>query len=257
MRHILLAPLFATLLASTAWADEEAFPAAKDDVVLTLGGGGRVSPEWDGSKHYVLSPMPIIGLKFLRSPFTGQPSSDTGFGIAPSFRYLDKRNFDSTSKLYGLPDVAASFEAGLTVDYTDTNYRAFATVRQGMGGHHGQLFDLGVDGILHPMDKLKIEAGPRLSFATADYMRAYFGVTDATAASSGVAAYKIGGGYRGAGLNAVATWDFDKHWFARADAGWLHLSDDIAKSPIVKAEGTRDQFTFGVGVAYRFGTGWH
>jgi len=257
MRRTLLASLLASLLAQTAMAAEDVFPAATDDVVLTLGGGGRVSPEWDGSKHYVLSPMPIIGLKFLRSPLTGLPSSDIGFGIAPSFRWLDKRHFDASSKLSGVPDVATSVEAGLTVDYSDTHYRVFASARQGMGGHHGQVFDFGLDGILRPIDKLKLEAGPRVSFATADYMRAYFGVSDATAAATGIAAYKPAGGYRGAGLTAVATWDFDKRWFARADAGWLHLSDELGKSPIIKAEGTRDQFTFGLGVAYRFGYGWH
>ncbi len=256
MRRALLATLLLPALAGVASA-AETFPAPNDDVVVTLGGGARVAPEWDGSKHSVLSPMPIIGLKFLRSPLTGQPSSDTGFGIAPSFRLLGKRHFDPGSPLFGLADVATAFEAGLTVDYTDTNFRAFVTARQGFGGHHGQLFDLGVDGILHPMDKLKLEMGPRLSFATADYMRTYFGVSNAEALATGLSAYKPAGGYRGAGLAATATYDIDKRWFVRGDAGWTRLSDEITKSPIVKLDGRRDQFTVGLGVAYRFGTGWH
>lgn len=256
MRRTLLVPLLASLLATAATAAEP-LPAGQDDVIVTLGGGGRVEPDWDGSKKYVLSPMAIIGMKFLRSPFTGQPSSDTGFGIAPSFRYLGKRHFDPSSPLFGVADVAAAFEAGLTVDYTDTNFRAFVTARQGFGGHHGQIFEFGLDGILHPMDKLKIEAGPRISFATSDYMRAYYGLSDAEAVATGLSAYKPSGGYRGAGLAGIATYDIDAHWFVRADAGWTHLSDDIANSPVIKAEGRRDQFTVGLGVAYRFGTGWH
>mgnify|MGYP001766315192 CR=1 FL=1 len=227
---------------------------AGDDVVVTLGGGLKTEPGWDGSKSYVLSPFPIIGLRFLRSPLTGEPTSDTGIGFAPSFRYLTSRSFGPTSPLAGLPNVATAFEAGLTVDYTDRNFRAFATARQGFGGHHGQIFELGVDGILHPIDRLTLEAGPRLSFATAEYMRTYYGVAPG---SVGVATYDPGGGYRGAGVAARATWDIDRNWFVRADTGWTRLSDKIARSPIMRAEGNRDQFNFGVGVAYRFGVGWH
>ena len=168
MRSLRLALSAAAFLA----APLAALAAPGDDVVVTLGGGGLVAPDWDGSSTYVLSPMPIVGVKFLRSPFTGQPTSDTGFGLAPSVRFLSKRSFGRGSPLAGLPDVADAFELGLTVDYTDTNFRAFASVRQGMGGHHGQIAELGFDGILHPLPQLTIEAGPRVSFASSDYMRA-------------------------------------------------------------------------------------
>lgn len=229
---------------------------AADDMTITLGGGLKTEPGWDGSKSYVLSPFPIIGLRFLRSPLTGEPTTDTGFGIAPSFRLLSKRSFGPASAMAGLPDVATAFEAGLTVDYTDRNWRAFATARQGFGGHHGQIFELGLDGILHPMDRVTLEAGPRISFATSDYMRTYYGVSAASSLATGVAAYAPGGGYRGVGLAARATYDIDRNWFVRADASWTHLSDKIADSPIMRAEGNREQFSVGLGVAYRFGVNW-
>ena len=230
--------------------------AHAEDMIVTLGGGPKVEPGWDGSKSYVLSPFPIIGLRFLRSPLTGEPTTDTGFGVAPSFRYLEKRHFGAASTMAGLPDVATAFEAGLTVDYTDRNWRAFVTARQGFGGHHGQIFELGLDGILHPMAKLTLEAGPRISFATSDYMRTYYGISPADAVVVGTAPYAPGGGYRGAGLAAHATWDIDRNWLVRGETSWTHLSDAIAKSPIMRAEGNREQFSIGVGVAYRFGVGW-
>ena len=229
---------------------------AADDLTVTLGGGLKTEPGWDGSKSYVLSPFPIIGLRFLRSPLTGEPTTDTGFGVAPSFRYLEKRHFGAASTMAGLPDVATAFEAGLTVDYTDRNWRAFVTGRQGFGGHHGQIFELGVDGILRPIDRLTLEAGPRLSFATGDYMRTYYGVSTASSLATGVPAYDPGTGFRGAGLAGRATWDIDRNWLVRGDASWTHLSDKIASSPIMRAEGRRDQFSVGLGVAYRFGVNW-
>lgn len=258
MRRAVLASLAASLLVGTVAAHaEDALPGPKDDAIVTLGGGLRVNPDWDGAKKAVLAPFPIIGLKFMRSPFTGQPSSDTGIGIAPSFRYHGKRHFDGSSVLFGLHDVAATFEAGLTVDYTDTNFRAFVTGRQAMGGVHGQIFEIGVDGIYRPVPKLKLEGGPRVSFATADYVRGLYGVSAGEAAATGVAAYSPSGGFRSAGLGGKATWDFDKRWFARLDAEWTHFGTNVTDSPIIKAEGRRDQFTVGIGIGYRFGVGWH
>lgn len=248
---VALAGLPCLLAAATAHA--QTFPGPADDVVVTVGGGLKVSPDWEGSKTSVLSPWPIVGLKFLRSPLTGQPSSDTGFGIAPSFRYLSKRSFGNSSVLAGLPDVPQAFEVGLTVDYTDTNFRAFASLRQGMGGHHGQIAEFGADAIVHPLDKLTLSTGPRLSFASAAYTRTYYGVSDGAALASGVASYDPGGGYRGAGLGATATWDIDKRWYVKGEASWTHLSDAIARSPVMKADGARDQFSISAGVAWRFG----
>lgn len=242
------------LCASPALA--EPVPAGTD-AILTLGGGGRFSPDWDGAKSYTLSPMPILGWKFLRSPLTGEPSSDIGFGIRPSFRYLDAREFKAGSPLFGVAKVDRAFELGLAVDYTDTWFRAFVEARQGFGGHDGQLVELGVDAIAHPLPQLTLSVGPRVSFASAAYMRTYFGVSAADAAAAGLTPYRVDGGYRGAGLGGTATWDIDQNWFVRADAGWTHLSDAAAKSPIVRAAGERDQFTIGLGVARRFAIGWH
>ena len=106
------------------------------------------------------------------------------------------------------------------------------------------------------MDKLTLEAGPRVSFATSDYMRTYYGVSAASSLATGVAAYDPGAGYRGAGLAARATYDIDRNWLVRGEASWTHLGDKIAASPIMRAEGNRDQFSVGLGVAYRFGVGW-
>lgn len=255
MRIPLLAALLTTALATPVFA--QTVPAAGDDAIVTLGGGGRVAPAWDGAKGYLLSPMPIIGLKFLRSPFTGQPTSDTGFGIRPTFRYVSQREFGPASPLFGVAKVDAAFEAGLAVDYTDTWFRAFVEVRQGFGGHTGQFVELGLDGIVHPTRQLTIAAGPRVSFASSEYMRSYFGLSAADSLATGIARYDPKGGYRGAGLGGVATYEIDPHWLVRADAAWTHLGDEAARSPIVKAAGNRDQFTVGLGVAYRFGVGWH
>ncbi len=254
MRHLLLAALLATTAVLPAAA--QTAPANEYDAILTLGAGARFQPDWDGSKNYTLSPFPIVGLKFMRSPFTGQPSSDIGFGIRPAVRVLQKRDFKAGDPLFGLSKVDMAVELGVEVDYTDTWFRVFAEARQGFGGHSGQILDLGADAIWRPLPQLRLAGGPRLSFASADYMDTYLGISAADSLATGLAVYKPGGGFRGVGLGGTATWDVDRNWFVRADAGWTHLSDAAAKSPIIKTDGSREQFTIGLGAAYRLGVNW-
>jgi len=227
------------------------------DVIVTLGGGVRLQPSFDGASSYILSPMPIMSLKFLRSPFTGEPTSDTGFGLFPSFRFMDQRK--GVGKLAGLDTVAATFEGGVGFDYTDTYFRAFVEIRQGFGGEHGQTADFGLDGIFRPVDRLRLSAGPRLSLASVDYMRTYFGVTAPETAASGgkFDTFRPGAGIHGLGLGGNAVYEIDPHWEVQANAGWTHLVGDAASSPIVKKAGNGEQFTVGLGVAYKFGVGWH
>ena len=237
------------------FADPLATPGT--DAIVTLGGGVRVAPAWDGSSRYVASPMPIIGLKFLRSPLTGQPTSDTGFGIRPTFRFLDERK--GTGDLAGLNKVSNAYEIGAQVDYTDTYWRAYVELRQGFGGHHGLLGDIGAEAIVRPMPGLKLAVGPRVSLASSEYMTRYFGVTPAETVASGgkFATFTPSAGFRAVGVTAQATYDITPNWIARADVGYDRLVGDAAKSPIVKQAGDANQFSVGLGVAYRFGIGWH
>ncbi len=265
MRHLIGLTLVAATCAALPATAADVAPAssssplatANTDAIVTLGGGARIQPTFDGASSYMLSPMPIVSLKFLRSPFTGQPTSDTGFGIFPSFRFMDERK--GVGKLNGLNNVAATFEGGVGFDYTDTYFRAFVEIRQGFGGEHGQTADLGLDGIFRPIDRLKLSAGPRLSLASDDYMRTYFGVTAAeTVTSAGkFNTFRPNGGVRGVGLGGAAVYTIDPHWEVQANAGWTHLVGDAASSPIVKKAGSAEQFTVGLGVAYKFGVGWH
>lgn len=257
MRKITFALLAATVLASAApaSAQQAAFPSPADDVIVTLGGGVRLQPEFEGSGRYEASPFPIIGLRFMVNPFTGEPTSEFGFGIAPAFRFIGERNAGVDSRLGGLNRIDAAFEAGLNLSYTTSYARGFLEIRQGSGGHDGMLFDVGADAIFLPAPGLKVAVGPRLSFATDDYMSTYFSVSAAEAGASvvGLPAYDAGGGLRSFGAAIRADYDLTPQWLLRFDAAWNRLAGDAGDSPIVTRIGDRDQFTVGIGAAYRFG----
>lgn len=254
MRHVVLAaPVLLAIASAAPAAAQQALPAPGDDVVVTLGLGPKLQPEYEGAKSYMLSPFPIVGLRFMVNPFTGQPSSEYGFGIAPAFNFIGQRDAGVDKALRGLGTIDAAFEAGLTADYTLPYARGYVTVRQGFGGHQGQVAELGLQAIVRPVPGLKVSVGPTVSFATDDYMSTYFGVTRKEAAKSRFGRFDADGGLRAYGAAARADYDLTPNWLVRLDTSWSRLAGDAAKSPIVRKAGSEDQFTLGLGVAYRFG----
>lgn len=262
MRRLALAACLAALPIAAEAADRAGKMSASPyiapgyDVMVTLGAGAQLRPEYEGANSYDVGPMPIFGLTFKVNPFTGQASSDTGFGIRPAFRYIAKR--DGSGELAGLDDVDAAFELGLNLSWTEQMWRVFVEGRQGFGGHSGQIFDLGADAILRPYAGVTASFGPRVSFATGDYVETYFDVTAAESAASGgrFAAYSGDAGLKSYGVGGRIDYELTPEWLVRLDASYSRLASDLADSPIVRETGSPNQFTVGLGVAYKFGFNW-
>jgi outer membrane protein len=248
-----LAATVSTALLPTGALAQSAFPAPGDDAVLTLGGGPKLQPKYEGAKNYMFAPFPIISLRFMVNPFTGQPSSEFGFGVAPAFRFLDERSGSVDRRLRGTDKIGIAVETGLTVDYTTPFARGFVEVRQGFGGHSGQVADLGLDGILRPAPGVKLSLGPRISFASADYMDTYFTIDRKAAARSRFNRFEADAGLKSWGAGGRIDWDLTPQWLIRLDGTWNRMAGDAGRSPIVRNGGDRDQFTVGLGAAYRFG----
>ncbi len=79
--------------------------------------------------------------------------------------------------------------------------------------------------------------------------RYLFGVSQAGAAASGLAAFQPGSGLSGYGVWPAVVWRMTDRWAVGGGALWTRVADEVAGSPIV-ARGSRDGFVAGVGVAY-------
>lgn len=257
MRLAALAAAF-VVLAGPAFAQDPWQPKPANgldpatDLSLRLGVGGMVAPDYDGSDDYELKPWPIISLEFLRLPGLGEfGGPSTGFSIGPSFNVVGEREDSDNAALVGLGDVDMAIELGGKVGYETETFEVFAALRHGFGGHHGIVGDLGLNAILHPMDRLTVKAGPRASFADGDYFDTYFSVTPFQSAASGLPVHDAGSGFKDVGLEAEITYDFTEKLRGHLEGGWSRLVGDAADSPIVAAAGDENQFHVGVGVSYR------
>nr|WP_287326467.1 hypothetical protein [Mesorhizobium sp.] len=84
------------LLVTRAWSADNSgvdqAPQTDVDVVIELGLGGIIQPEYEGSKDYEIWPWPVIGFGYFAIPglfAIGSPEAQAGgFAIGPSFTPL-------------------------------------------------------------------------------------------------------------------------------------------------------------------------
>ncbi|QKV19957.1 MipA/OmpV family protein [Oricola thermophila] len=222
-------------------------------IEFELGGGGAVAPRYESSSEYLVSPFPTFRLKRLTFSNGFQIGGGDGMGLSPypSFNFRGARKAADTPALAGLADVDAAVELGLGLSYATPGFRVFGEVRRGVTGHDGMVGEIGADLVARPGDRLTLAAGPRASFADAEYMDTYFGVTAAEAIASGMPQFDARSGFKSYGLAASARFDLSENWALEGSARYDRLTGDAANSPVTGA-GSRNQFGFRLGLTRSF-----
>jgi MipA family protein len=231
---------------------------------VTIGAGAQTYPKFPGSDSYGINPLPIFGLRRQGSPLPAKAPDDSfGFGVlgrdsvvnfGPALRFQNKREQDDVGAPVG--DVGFTVEAGGFVSILPVrNFRLRAEVRQGLGGHRGLVGDLGADLIVRDENSYVFTIGPRARWGDSDFQRAYFGVTPAVAGATGLPAYAPGSGLYAVGAVAGLTRKLGRNWGVQGYVGYDRLVGDAADSPIVRAFGSRDQFSGGAGLFIEFNVG--
>jgi MipA family protein len=95
-------------------------------------------------------------------------------------------------------------------------------------------------------------AGLGATWVSRGFNQTYFGVTAEDSNRSGLPEFSPGGGLeQGTGWLAVI-YQFNKSWYGGAMVYYQRLTGSAADSPIVTERGTRNQITYGAGIAYAF-----
>ncbi len=220
--------------------------------VFSLRGGIGMAPEYLGSDEY--SVVPDLGFRFhsLRlSDGLDFGDSDAwndfrGFDVHGSFDYIGERDSSEYDGLRGMDDIDAAVELGIGVGYTAENYRTYADVRRGFGGHEGWVGEAGFDFITRPTSDWRLSMGPRLYWGNDEVADTYFGVS-ASEATSDRPAYDADGGLLGAGAEFVARYQINRDWGLEGGVTYRSLLNDAADSPIVD-DGAQDQWSVRFGV---------
>jgi outer membrane protein len=230
---------------------------------VTIGAGGSFRPAFEGSTHYLLSPVPIINVQRAGSgqpPFISPRDSGGialfdagGFRAGPVISSLPSRKAGSDAALSGLHDVKTTIELGGFVEYFPVDwFRARAEVRRGFIGSMGVFADLSADAIVPVWDRLTWSAGPRLSFANTHATAPFFGIDQTEALASGLPVFNAKGGLHSVGVGTQLRYQISPHWEAHTAVEYQRLTGDAAASPLVTQRGSPNQTTFSMGASYAF-----
>ena len=221
------------------------------EVVVDLGVGARLEPDYPAAEEYGFQPWPIIDLQFLRLPLIGEvvTGRKRAISLYPAFHIVGERDPSDASYLAGTRDVDTAVELGAGVRAQRGNIAGFVEARYGVTGHSGVVADLGVDFVTSQHARFEASIGPRLSLASEDYMETYFGVGPGAAV---LAPYDADGGVRSVGLEADASYALTKKVRLHGYTAYNRFVGEAGDSPIVDA-GNQDEVRVGLGISYRFG----
>jgi outer membrane scaffolding protein for murein synthesis (MipA/OmpV family) len=257
--RLALAALPLLALAIPAHAQEGGEAPKRTRLIL----GPQLSPSWPGADKYSIGPYVDLSRERVGTEFTfeaadesfGAPLITSGkFAFGPAFSFVGKRTAADVGA--NLPKVGLTIEAGGFAQVSPMpSFRLRAEARRGLGGHDGFVGEVSADYIARDGDDWLFSIGPRVTLGDGKYQRAYFGVSPAAAAASGLPAHDIDGGIHAVGLTAGYLRQLSPSWGFAVYGRYDRLVGDAARSPIVRQLGSRDQPSVGVALSYTFGGG--
>lgn len=254
-------PLALIAIALPATAQEGEQEQKREPLRTRIYVGPQLSPKTPGTKDLSLGPFFEVSRARGDTPFEFEaPDESFGFPVVraggvefgPALGFKGKRKAADI----GVPlhEVGFSFEiGGFAQTYVAKNIRVRAEARQAVSGHDGLVGELSADYIARDGDKWLVSIGPRVMLADAKYHRAWYGITAADSAASGLAAFRPNGGIEGLGLAAGYLRQLNKRIGIAAYARYDHLVGDAGRSPYVRAAGSRSQPSIGLALSYTFG----
>ena len=280
-------PFFALVLAAASTAASAQTPATNpmpDGSRDMYAGLGVVSkPRYEGADSSKVSALPVLQVQWSNGLFISgmsagmhlsnrptveygpllsvHPSRDEsgsgriidGVGVtsAPSMLPLAERLMRD-NRLAGMRDIRARPEGGFFFNvYLAPEWRLTSSMLYGSGtDRDGARLELGVQRLalqLAPQHTLAFNAGATI--VNADYNRAYFGVSELEAWTSGNPVYRPGGGIKDVRVGARWNWAVSPSWMLVTNVQATRLVGNLHHSPLVERP---TNVTVSAAFAYRF-----
>lgn len=262
-----VAPAFAADLAQEEpdWPTEEPDEKGGFHGLIIVGGGAM--PDYEGATEYAAMPFFYANLEAfgLGLEIEGPEAAlnlrpDAAFQFGPAIRYDMGRDGASNKVVDRLDKIDGAFEVGGFAAYQFNAFLMQSAVFEisaelmadVSGVHEGVSGSVSASYMVAATERLRLGADVSLGLASDGYMDTYFGVTTAGANRSGLAAYTAAGGVKDVSLGVTASYNVTERWGIVGRASYSRLLGDAADSPIVKKEGSPDQFMGGLGISYSF-----
>jgi outer membrane scaffolding protein for murein synthesis (MipA/OmpV family) len=205
-----------------------------------------VRPTFEGSDRYRVRPLPVLTVNWRDTISFGEGGLSAqlrrgGLRIGGGLTFDGGRKDHDTGGLFSSGDDRL---AGMgDIDFA-LGFRGFASYRLGIfdfsasatkflgDQNDGVLASFGISAPMPLSKKLIIIPSIRASWADDKYMQTYFGVSALQASRSIFPRFDAHAGFQDVrgGVNLI--YNFNRHWFAGANASVSRLTGDSAASPI-------------------------
>jgi outer membrane protein len=225
----------------------------KNNWDVLLGLGIAVAPVYEGSKHYLASPIPVIAISWRDTVSFGINGLSLyhkigGFRFGAGLTYNPGRK-DNGKNMFGISSGDHRLE-GLGNINSAAGLKAFASydlqpfqnvppvVLDASGtkligsNNNGVLIQGGLSMPYQISQYWRLTPKISTTWANGNYMNDYFGVTAEQATRSGFSTYKAKAGIKDASIEFNATYSINKNWFVSGDGRVKKLLGDAASSPI-------------------------
>ncbi|MBM7324840.1 MipA/OmpV family protein [Agrobacterium sp. S2] len=236
--------------------DPERFDSKTDrNWNLILGAGGSFEPEYEGSKDFKPSPLPVFLFTYgewLSIDPTGVSVSAfkyDGFELSARVGYESGRDEDDGDLLRGLGEVDFAATVGGKASYSWNGFELYGTIDQTIDGSESLIGTIGAEYKTPVTERLILGAAVEAIVANDKHMESYFSINADQSAKSGLPEYEAKAGLKRVDLSASATYLLSKNWMVQAEASVGFLTGDAADSPIVEEKAQPSVSLF---VGYKF-----
>jgi outer membrane scaffolding protein for murein synthesis (MipA/OmpV family) len=269
-------PLLAAAPALAQEADEQGRPDDRNS--LTIGLGGAYVPSYEGSDDYILTP---VGLAFGKVAGFGFATRGTAlyvdlvpdksdasfsFDLGPLANVrLDRNNRIKDPRVRALGEIDTAIEIGAWAglrkngvlhEYDSLGVR-LAWQKDIGDTHEGTIVTPAIEYSSPVSTKTLVSLSLQAERVSDRYARTYYSVSPAGSIASGLAAYNADGGWKSWRstllIGQALTGDLRNPKLSLfGGVGYSRLLGDIARSPIVRVAGDRNQYFATAGLAYTF-----
>ena len=230
-----------------------------------VGLGAAFGPDYPGSDDY--EPLPFGMVRIQRGPYYVVLGPDLRANVVPSatwnagplLGYGGGRDDVEDDVVDRLPEVDEELWVGAFASYTipqlfgtETSLGFQLEVMHDAIGDSGTVATFGIEYGVQATQRLSFAFGVATTYADADYTDAYFSVTPAGAAASGLAVYDADAGMRDYSLSLNGMYAFSDNWGIGAIASLTRLVGDAADGPVVAERGDATGVFGGAFLWYRF-----
>lgn len=240
---------------------------------IAVGAAAVIQPKYEGSNEHEVIPIPVVIPQFVqREEEDGTVFSEVRnrvafrglddirirvlggdvFQVGAVTGYITDRDQNDGDLLRGLGDVTGGLVLGA---YSAFTFGAFtfdaAYIEKLTGDSAGPQYRLGIETTQQLTDRASVGIRVGTTFASAEFMQTYFGVTknQSLKSKAGLPIYTTDGGVKDVFIAVGGTYDISDRWVFKGAVRYGRLLDEAADSPVVQ---TPDQVSGTVGLAYRF-----